>query len=426
MKNVLIACASRRDRRELSFDHVKIGFNVFFYTYDQTKSLQKIWSPHVGWIADTFDPLTVIEELVSYAQALNVHGVAGSDDYPASIFTSIVAQSLGLPGAHPVRSILCHHKYYARQAQQKYVSEAVPEFCIINPREPQLKNFTLSFPFFIKPVKSRLSAFATVVHNWQELRQCFTTHRFPQQFIQQFNWFLRNYLPGEHDTDHLLAETLLEGNQVTVEGYVYKGHVHILGVVDSIMYPGTISFERFEYPSSLSMDVQERMALIAKKCITGIGLDNTLFNIEMMYNSVTNGIHIIEINPRMSSQFADLFEKVDGFNTYSLMLQLATGIQPTPMHRKGTHVVAASFVLRLFEDKLVSQVPTEQELARLHAQFPDLRIEVLAQEGKRLSHDLQDGKSYRYGLINLGGTDFKQLYASFNVCKQSLTFAFND
>ncbi len=37
----------------------------------------------------------------------------------------------------------------------------------------------------------------------------------------------------------------------------------IMGVVDSIMFPGTLAFSRFDYPSALPEGVQARMAEIA-------------------------------------------------------------------------------------------------------------------------------------------------------------------
>jgi hypothetical protein len=69
----------------------------------------------------------------------------------------------------------------------------------------------------------------------------------------------------EIGTTRLIAEGLLRGDQVTVEGYAYGGEVTILGVVDSIFFPGTLAFSRFEYPSALPEHVQECMADIARK-----------------------------------------------------------------------------------------------------------------------------------------------------------------
>jgi hypothetical protein len=46
----------------------------------------------------------------------------------------------------------------------------------------------------------------------------------------------------------VLCEDLVGGEQFTVDGFVYGNEVTILGIVDSIMYPGTMSFASFEYP----------------------------------------------------------------------------------------------------------------------------------------------------------------------------------
>jgi len=88
------------------------------------------------------------------------------------------------------------------------------------------------------------------------------------------------------------------------------------------MHPGTISFARFEYPSALDLGVRERMARIAARFISSIGFDNGLFNIEMFYDPNSNSIHLIEVNPRMCPQFADLMEKVNGVNTYEIALAM--------------------------------------------------------------------------------------------------------
>ena len=62
---------------------------------------------------------------------------------------------------------------------------------------------------------------------------------------------------------------------------------------DSIMYPGTIAFERFEYPSSLPEPVQQRMGGIARRLMRGIGYQDGMFNIEFMYDPETEAIRII-------------------------------------------------------------------------------------------------------------------------------------
>ena len=213
---------------------------------------------------------------------------------------------------------------------------------------------------------------------------------------------------------------MLTGEQVTVEGYVYDGKPVIFGVVDSIMFPGSLAFSRFDYPSSLPQALQARMGEIAARVMEGIGFDNGLFNIEMMYEPGADRVSIIEINPRMASQFADLYEKVDGTSSYTVLLDIAQGRAPRFTRRQGRYGFASSFVLRSFEDYIVAVLPTEAELERLACLYPDMRVELHGTLGRKLSAELQDGRSYRYGIVNLGGRDLADVLAQFETCRDRL------
>ena len=158
--------------------------------------------------------------------------------------------------------------------------------------------------------------------------------------------------------------------------------------------------------------------------MSAIGYDNGLFNMEFMYDPHTDSVATIEINPRMSSQFADLFEKVDGTNTYDILLDLAGGRTPHPKRRKGAYARAASCVLRIFENKTPRHLPSEKDIERAQAIAPEIRIEILAAEGRKLSQELQDGCSYRYGIINLGGRDDEDIREGIRECLACLPFVF--
>jgi hypothetical protein len=166
------------------------------------------------------------------------------------------------------------------------------------------------------------------------------------------------------------------------------------------------------------------MADIARTLVSGIGFDDSMFNIEMFYNGETDAIHIIEINPRMSYQFADMFEKVDGTNSYALQLQLCQGERPEYENGLGRYGVAVSFVLRLFENKMVTRVPSDGELRRIQEQYPDSLVVIKVSKGFMLSDLSQDESSYRYAIINLGGRDWPDVYARFEEIKRQLVFEF--
>src|SRR6478609_3004540 len=196
----------------------------------------------------------------------------------------------------------------------------------------------------------------------------------------------------------------------------------LLGVTDSIFFPGALAFSRFEYPSALPDGVQERMADIARRVMRGIGFDNGLFNIEMMYDARRDRIAIIEINPRMASQFADLYEKVDGTNAYEILVDIGTGVRPTPKRRRGPYQYAASWVLRTFQDCLVAALPSAEQIEELERCYPDLRVELHATAGRKLSDELQDGASFRYGIVNLGGSSRTEVLQRLEDCRARLGF----
>ena len=81
-------------------------------------------------------------------------------------------------------------------------------------------------------------------------------------------------------------------------------------------------------------------------------------------------------------------------------------------------------MLRSFEDYIVTALPSEADLERLKRTYPDIRVEILARVGRALSSEMQDGTSYRYGIVSLGGKDRDELLAQFAACRDSLGIVF--
>jgi hypothetical protein len=374
---------------------------------------------------ETFDADAFIVAAVATIRAEGLEGVFATDDYPGSLVAAAIAHELGLPGPSPEAVLTCQHKYYSRLAQLRSVPEAVPPFALIDPDDLDQSLRDVQFPVFVKPVKSFFSVFAQVVHDRAELEAVVAvTRRHLTEFVKPFNQLVGRYTSFEHDGGYLLAEGILRGKQVTVEGCAFRGDFAIVGVVDSIMFPDTISFQRFDYPSSLDERIQWRMSDIAIRFMRSIGFDNGLFNIEMMYDEDRDAIHIVETNPRMCPQFADLMEKVNGINTYEVALDIAAGRRPTLLSDSARFGAAASLVSRLFEDQLVKRVPTRDELIRFGERFPESRLKILCRQGHRLSEELQDGRSYRYALLHLGGESREHVLKRYAWALASLNFGF--
>ncbi|HEY0385972.1 MAG TPA: ATP-grasp domain-containing protein [Pyrinomonadaceae bacterium] len=423
MKKILVLCPTQREYRDLPQIAEALSYQLIFDEFGGDYFDNPLAERDSAG-RRTFEIVPLIEDLIASYGRVGLSGVTSGVGYPGISVASIAAERLGLPGPGIERVLLCEHKYYSRRAQRELVPSATPSFQLLDPNRAADQPLNVPFPLFVKPVKANFSINANRVQTPAELRHMLGSCALPERFIRPLNELLRAFTRYEHDASHLLAESLLEGVQVSLEGYVYRGRVEVIGIVDAIMYPGTISFERFVYPSRLSEEVQHRMAQIAETFIGGIGYDNALFNIELMYNPATNDIHIIEVNPKIASQFTDLFEKVDGQSTYWPLLRIAAGDEPDFPRRRGSFRLAASCVLRTFEDGRVLAVPSSQQVGALSNRFPDARVEICAVPGKLLSDGMQDGKSYRYGLINIGADSESELAAKLESCRSMLDFRF--
>jgi biotin carboxylase len=418
MAHFLVVCATHRDRRELPRLAASHAFTWHEYATDALEDLVSP-VPHEG--CPVSDPCVEVERLVGLARSIGVDAVVSTDDYPGSALAAIVGDRLRLPCTPPGANLLCQHKYLSRVAQRAIVPEVVPEFILVDDCEA----VPLALPYVVKPVKSFFSVGVVTVRNDADRRRA-TGAQLPAAFFDVFNRLLQAHGSHTPPSAAVIAEALVTGFQVTVEGYAFHGEVEVLGIVDSIMYADTVAFRRFEYPSHLPAAVQDRMTAVTIRLMRGLGYTHGFFNVEMIYNRESGTLFVIEVNPRMSSQFADLFEKVDGINSYEILLDLALGRAPRVARRAGRHPAAASCVLRRFDDAWVTRIPTAGDIARVLARFPDARVEILADEGRRLSEQMQDSCSYRFGLVNLGGRDRRDIVDRFAECRRLLPFGFRE
>ena len=374
-----------------------------------------------------YDVLGFIEKQVSAGSGLD--GIFSSSDYPGAIVAGAISRRLGLPGCPPARLLASSHKYYSRIAQREAAPEATPWFQLVDPKLPRGGLSELSFPCFIKPVKGAFSVMSRRLDSWDDLEAFLSRPalaEFLTSYVFLFNRLVRALTNFELDGSFFLVEDLLRGRQVTVEGYATEDAVEILGIVDSVRHPGTKSFVRFDHPSTLSRRVQVRMREVALAVVTKLGLKHTLFNIEMTYDLRRDRVFIVEVNPRMCGQFADLYEKVDGRSGYDVALALAAGERPPTDRARTPFRVASSFPLRIFEPSRVVEAPSGERVAEIERQFEGTRIWTEVARGDRLEdfESLEDGRSYRFGVVNLGAPDRTGLFRKFEDVRRALGYRF--
>jgi biotin carboxylase len=360
--------------------------------------------------ADCSAHLDALAYIAETATAGGFDGVFSSSDYPGASIAAAIAYESKLIGPDPELILEASHKLTSRHKQQACVPDATPRFCLVNPDnlEPPL----MGFPCFVKPIKGAFSMFARRVDSMEDLAahlQRPQVREFRLEFLGIFNALWRHYAGTDVDGGYFIAEELLTGQQVTVEGFVFDGDATVVGVVDSEFHPGTTSFARFVYPSALPSSIQERMADVAIRCIRGMGLRRCFFNIEMIWDGAER-VSIIEVNPRICGQFGDLYAKVDGRNAYAVVPELKCGNTVDWPRGEGYFKYAASVPLRLFSPVVVAQAPDAELIAELEDQYPGTLIWNEIQAGQACeSFVFEDGASFRYCVINLGADSREEL-----------------
>jgi ATP-grasp domain len=376
----------------------------------------------------TFSAQRFIARMVAKYRNAGLAGVLSNEEQFGAVIAAVIAERLGLPGAPPAAILTAQHKFYARERSREVAPEATPAYAVFSPYVQREEEVKLPFPMFVKPVKATYSILAKRVENFAELKQHLTFKPLEtwilKKLIQPAEDLAQQYTQFPLDAHHILGEEVLQGMQVTVDGYVHNGLVKIMGVVDSIMYPGTSAFQRFEYPSSLPQLVQEKMGAVVTEIVKAFGLNQSLFNVEFFYNPDTGDLKMIEMNPRMAYQFADLYEKVDGFNPYDILVDLTLGNTPKHCFRQGKCNHAASFVLRAFPGSKLKSAPNAEHIERIREQYPDARIMIYVKRGSSLAREYKWLGSYRYAVFNLGAKTSQDLHQRYHQVRSQLPFVF--
>jgi hypothetical protein len=374
----------------------------------------------------TFDVRRYLDRLERLARRRGVAAVISPHEQFGTLIAAVLARRLGLPGPDPRAILTAQHKYYSRAAVAAAVPEVVPAYGVFPYDFRDASELPLPFPFFVKPVKATFSVLARRVDSVAELRRHLTFRPFERyvidRLVEPFDDLRTQYPDLPVDAHHLVAEGLVEGMQVNVDGYADRGRFRILGIVDELMYPGTNAFNRFEYPSSLPEAVQARLAAVAEDTLRAVGFDHGLFNVELCYDPRDDAIQVVEINPRIASQFVSLYHWVDGIRLYQILLDLALGETPRCEPRPQANAYAASFVFRSFDGRPVRPAPGPAERDAVARRHPDARLMLYLKRGSDLRREVKWLGSHRFAVVNLPGRDRADLYARYRDIRDTLGF----
>lgn len=423
-----------------------MGRNIFVLGLDELnhQALQKLpgaedYSFHQVLTFEDLQGGTVsVPDLLEQAQRQlddyegSVDAIVGYWDFPVTAMVPILCERYGLPSANLKGIATVEHKYWSRLEQQK-VTEEIPGFGLIDLDDPQATlSEHVSYPVWIKPIKSTSSEGAFRVEDGTQLQAALKEERKAVGRLgSTFNDVLEMIdLPeeiAEIGGSACIVEEEASGDMLTVEGFSYNGRVEVYGVIDSHTYKGTSSFLRYQYPSRLPEEVQDRIADVSCRVIEAVGLHHSTFNIEYFWNPETQRLNLLEINSRLSQSHAQLFQLVDGRPNHACLVDLALGREPEMPAQNGDFRTAATWFLRRFADGVVRRVPTQEEVKSLEQKYPGTTIQVEKKEGDRLSEGVaEDSYSFVLAEIFTAGQSEEEMTETYNKVVDELNFEIED
>lgn len=201
-----------------------------------------------------------------------------------------------------------------------------------------------------------------------------------------------------------IAEELLDGQQVTLEGFVHRGEVTVHGMFDIHREANGTTFAAYGYPSTLPEDVTTRMGDAASRLMQALDWDQGTFNVEFLHDSASDELRLLEVNPRISQEHSHLMRWVDDTTNLEIMVDLALGRQPQTPRHDGDHAAAAKFFLRAYADGVVTAMPDPEAIAVIEERFAPCRITPLLAQGDQLSQQPdQETYSYELAYVHLAG-----------------------
>jgi biotin carboxylase len=362
----------------------------------------------------SFDLDRYADQIARRGRARDWAAVVSHHELYGALVAAMVAERLGLPGPNVSAVLACQHKLYARRILQEVCPEENLFFAAVDAAQETGPPSSMRLPVHVKPVRATFSMLARVIDSPTAWRQYFARVLADQwitrRFIGPFDTAVQRHLPNAGSSQRFIAEEPVWHPQYNLDGFCDQSGTHLLGVVDAVSYPGTQAFQRWEFPSRLPPAVISRALDVARRFLAAVGFGHGFFNMEFFYDPVADRMSVIEFNPRLSSQFGDLYRGVLGLNPHEMALAIAQGREGCSVQRRLVGgKVGASLVWRAFSWEEIPPRPSRTALARFACAFPEAQLTQFSRVPFSVSRELSWMQSHRYGVVNLVAEDQESL-----------------
>lgn len=275
------------------------------------------WDPRCR-CADIADHLEVvstydIDAVTEAARRLQADGIiAVATDWPMRSVAH-AAQTLGLPAISWDAVVTCTDKgvmseAFARGGVPHPQTQLLAADDTASAGHASAKQLPAgwSFPVIVKPTDSSGSRGVTLAADSAELCDAINAAR------------------SIAKSGTVLLQQYAQGPEVSVEGFVHNGTVHVLGITDKVT-TGAPEFVEVGHsqPTQLSLEIQQEIEQVARRAVAAVGITMGAFHAEMIVTPT--GPTLLEIGARMGGDFitTHLLPAATGISLTDLVIEQA-------------------------------------------------------------------------------------------------------
>jgi biotin carboxylase len=285
--------------------------------------------------ANTYDIEETLAALRRAHARLPFDGVITFWDRAVGVVARVAAE-LGLPGSS-IES--------AERARNKYKSRcALGELGVPQPRFSHVRSWeelvaaarVIGFPMICKPLGASGSKGIFKVDRPAQLR---TTYEDLRMYVRPELDPMFSFYPGV-----FLAEQYMEGREVSVEGVVASGAIHMVGITEKWTTDEFFTEYQHAFPARLAADAADEVLRVAEAGVNALGIDNCGFHAELMLTA--EGCKVVEINGRLGGDLITTHLVPLACGVDLVRGAFATALGQTPdLERTDTRGACARFLL---------------------------------------------------------------------------------
>lgn len=263
--------------------------------------------------ADTNDPVALLAAARERHAGLPVDGVVTSCGFHLKAVAEL-AETLGLPGASPESVITANRKDLMREAMQR-AGLPGPAFRVAD-NLPALRKAAaeLGFPLVIKPVDLCASQGVRRVDSLEDLHDAWAA----------LDIFAVNAF-GQFRHPSVLLESLLLGEEFSVETVTFAGQTRVVGITDKSLSaaPGFVETGHM-FPAILAPEDARETERLVREALRAVGYRHGVAHTEVRLTA--DGPRVVEINTRVAGNWiSDLVRHVTGDDLLEAVVALSLG-----------------------------------------------------------------------------------------------------